>query len=106
MSDETMKAIDAEIREIIDRNYNRAKKILEDNIDILHAMKDALMKYETIDAGQIDDLMERREVREPENWHDNNDNSSKGDSGGTAATEEKPTGKSLHLDKPGESPAS
>ena len=37
-------------------------------MDILHAMKDALMKYETIDAKQIDDLMERREVRQPENW--------------------------------------
>ncbi|WP_113907370.1 ATP-dependent zinc metalloprotease FtsH [Aliidiomarina celeris] len=106
MSDETMKAIDAEIREIIDRNYNRAKKILEDNIDILHSMKDALMKYETIDAGQIDDLMERREVREPENWHDNNDNSSKGGTGGNTASDEKPAGKPLNLDKPGESPAS
>ena len=41
--------------EVIDRNYNRAKTILEENIDILHAMKDALMKYETLDAGQIDE---------------------------------------------------
>ncbi|MDI8746346.1 hypothetical protein MJM83_32285, partial [Salmonella enterica subsp. enterica serovar Montevideo] len=42
-------------------NYNRARQILTDNMDILHAMKDALMKYETIDAPQIDDLMARRE---------------------------------------------
>lgn len=41
-------------------------------MDILHAMKDALMKYETIDAKQIDDLMARREVRQPENWEPRN----------------------------------
>ncbi|MCV5263587.1 ATP-dependent metalloprotease, partial [Escherichia coli] len=56
MSDDTAKLIDDEVRQIIDRNYDRAKKILEDNMDIMHAMKDALMKYETIDARQIDDL--------------------------------------------------
>ncbi len=70
MSDETAKAIDAEVRSFSDRNYERAEQILRDNIDILHAMKDALMKYETIDAKQIDDLMARREVRAPENWDD------------------------------------
>ncbi|WKE66595.1 ATP-dependent zinc metalloprotease FtsH [Gallaecimonas kandeliae] len=68
MSDDTARAIDEEIKHLIDRNYQRSKKILEDNMDILHAMKDALMKYETIDAKQIDDLMERREVRAPADW--------------------------------------
>jgi cell division protease FtsH len=69
MSDDTAKAIDYEIRLLIDRNYARARKILEDNMDIMHSMKDALMKYETIDAGQIDDLMERKsEIREPAGW--------------------------------------
>ncbi len=69
MSEDTAKLIDVEVRKIIDRNYDRAKKILEDNMDIMHAMKDALMKYETIDAGQIDDLMERKdEIREPAGW--------------------------------------
>ncbi|HAG28968.1 MAG TPA: ATP-dependent metalloprotease, partial [Alteromonas macleodii] len=63
MSDDTARAIDAEIKSLIDRNYERAQKILEDNIDILHSMKDALMKYETIDAKQIDDLMNRTDVR-------------------------------------------
>jgi len=43
---------------------------LKENIDILHAMKDALMKYETIDAKQIDDLMARQPVREPRDAHD------------------------------------
>jgi cell division protease FtsH len=68
MSDETARAIDAEIKDLIDRNYARAEKMLNDNIDVLHTMKDALMKYETIDAKQIDDLMERREVRPPSDW--------------------------------------
>ena len=73
MSDETAKLIDNEIRQIIDRNYARAKQILEDNMDIMHAMKDALMKYETIDAGQIDDLMDRKsDIREPAGWSDKN----------------------------------
>jgi cell division protease FtsH len=68
MSEDTSKAIDEEIKLFLDRNYERAEKILNDNIDILHSMKDALMKYETIDAKQIDDLMERRDVRPPADW--------------------------------------
>ncbi|ALS97951.1 ATP-dependent zinc metalloprotease FtsH [Lacimicrobium alkaliphilum] len=72
MSDDTARAIDAEIKAVIDRNYQRAEKILRDNMDVLHTMKDALMKYETIDAKQIDDLMARREVRPPADWDDDN----------------------------------
>ncbi|AKB03808.1 ATP-dependent zinc metalloprotease FtsH [Vibrio cholerae] len=69
MSDDTAKLIDDEVRQIIDRNYERARQIIMDNMDIMHAMKDALMKYETIDAGQIDDLMARKPViREPAGW--------------------------------------
>ncbi|CCN69025.1 Cell division protease ftsH [Vibrio nigripulchritudo SFn118] len=71
VSDDTAKLIDDEVRSIIDRNYDRAREILEANMDIMHTMKDALMKYETIDAGQIDDLMDRKEdVREPAGWGD------------------------------------
>ncbi|KJG01626.1 ATP-dependent zinc metalloprotease FtsH [Photobacterium angustum] len=74
MSDDTAKLIDTEVRTLIDRNYQRARQILVDNIDIMHAMKDALMKYETIDAGQIDDLMERKaEIRAPKGWADDED---------------------------------
>ena len=65
LSETTQQLVDAEVKEIISRNYARARKLLEDNMDILHAMKDALMKYETLDATQIDDLMARRPVSEP-----------------------------------------
>jgi cell division protease FtsH len=68
MSDETASLIDNEIKSIIDRNYYRAKEMIEQNMDILHAMKEALMQYETIDSKQIEDLMARREVRQPEHW--------------------------------------
>jgi cell division protease FtsH len=64
ISEDTFKIIDTEIRKIIDTNYEAAKKILVDNIDILHAMTKALMEFETIDKEQIDDLMERKPMRE------------------------------------------
>ncbi len=70
------------MKALIERNYNRARQILTDNMDILHAMKDALMKYETIDAPQIDDLMARREVRPPAGWEDPN-GTNNSDSNGT-----------------------
>ncbi len=70
VSDETAHIIDEEIRAFIDRNYQRAEKILTDNIDKLHMMADALMKYETIDLSQINDIMEGREPKPPEDWTD------------------------------------
>jgi cell division protease FtsH len=71
VSESTSRAIDEEVRAVIDRNYQRAKKILKENEDILHAMADALMTYETIDKYQLDDLLERRTpVREPQGWGD------------------------------------
>jgi len=66
ISAETARAIDNEIRAIVDRNYQRAKQILEDNMDKLHTMANALLQYETISIGQIDDIMAGRPVRPPE----------------------------------------
>ncbi len=74
-SGETAKLIDSEVRSIIDQCYGTAKQILTDNRDKLDAMADALMKYETIDAEQIDDIMAGRTPREPRDW-----------SGGTGAS--------------------
>ena len=85
MSDETAKVIDDEVKMIIDSNYDRANKFLTDNMDILHAMKDALMKYETLDSTQIDDLMSRREVRAPADWNMDENGSNGGDKGGKEA---------------------
>ncbi|MCC2658366.1 MAG: hflB [Panacagrimonas sp.] len=72
VSDDTANAIDREIRAVIDHNYEIAKKVLEDNMDILHAMAEALLKYETIDSEQLARLMRREDPGQPESW--NNDN--------------------------------
>ncbi len=66
----TSKTIDEEVRGIVDRCYKVAVGILEENRDVLEAMKDALMEYETIDSEQVDDLMKRKKVRPPRDWHD------------------------------------
>ncbi|MFD0965818.1 ATP-dependent zinc metalloprotease FtsH [Seminibacterium arietis] len=71
MSDETAHLIDEEVRLIVTRNYERARQILNDNMDILHAMKDALVKYETIEEEQIKQLMNREIVTPPSGWVDN-----------------------------------
>jgi cell division protease FtsH len=83
MSDVTAHAIDEEIRSIIDNNYRRAESILNENMSKLHLMADALIKYETIDVGQIRDIMEGREPRPPSDWTD---------SGSAVATGDKPAG--------------
>ena len=88
ISDETAHVIDEEIRNIVDRNYKRSEKILNDNIDVLHAMSDALMKYETIDKEQIAALMKGETPQPPKGW----DDSSSGSDNNTPQTskEDKP----------------
>ena len=70
ISDETAHSIDDEVRKIIDSNYERAKQILTDNLQKLHTMAKALVKYETINSDQIDDIMEGKQPRPPEDWED------------------------------------
>ncbi|RRW58074.1 ATP-dependent zinc metalloprotease FtsH [Pseudomonas fulva] len=70
VSGETAKLIDSEVRSIIDQCYATAKQLLTENRDKLDAMAEALMKYETIDAEQIDDIMAGRTPREPRDWDD------------------------------------
>ncbi len=65
ISDDTFTLIDSEIRKIIDKNYKVATKLLTENIDILRSMAKALVEFETIDKDQIDDLMNRKEMRDP-----------------------------------------
>jgi len=76
ISDETAHAIDEEIRNIIDKNYKRSERILKKNIDKLHLMADALIKYETIDSGQIDDIMKGKAPGPPSDWDDSDDQNS------------------------------
>ncbi|RMF96781.1 MAG: ATP-dependent zinc metalloprotease FtsH [Gammaproteobacteria bacterium] len=68
VSDQTVHTIDEEVRKIVDTNYQRARQILEENLDKLHAMAEALIKYETIDEQQIQDIMAGKEPRPPEDW--------------------------------------
>jgi cell division protease FtsH len=70
VSDETAHVIDEEIRVVIDSNYKRAKQILETNLDKLHAMAEALVKYETIDEQQIKDIMLGKAPKPPADWDD------------------------------------
>ncbi|MDR1350599.1 MAG: ATP-dependent zinc metalloprotease FtsH [Zoogloeaceae bacterium] len=65
VSEATMQRVDAEIRRIIDQQYALARKILEDNRDKVEAMTRALLEWETLDAEQIDDIMENRSPRPP-----------------------------------------
>ena len=81
VSEETAHLIDEEIRSVIDRNYDRAERILREHMDQLKMMAEALMIYETIDRHQIDDIMEGRKPGAPEDWND---------SGSSGATEIKP----------------
>lgn len=62
ISNETAQLIDEETRRIVEANYARAKKVLEDDIDRLHRMADILLDVETIDAQQVDDIMNDREL--------------------------------------------
>ncbi len=97
MSDETAKIIDEEVTEIINSCYKKAQDLLEANKDILENMKNALLKYETIDADQIDDLMNRKEVRPPRKVGDakssdqKSDDNSKDEKSNDVKTEDKST---------------
>jgi cell division protease FtsH len=73
VSDETAHVIDEEIRSFIDRNYARAERLLKENLHTLQLMAEALLKYETLDSEQIDDLMASKVPRPPKGWEENDD---------------------------------
>ena len=87
VSEKTALIIDEEIAEIINTCYARAETLLKENLDILEAMKDALLKYETLDAVQIDDLMARRPVRAPTAYEADPSNSNDPQGGSGTGTE-------------------
>jgi cell division protease FtsH len=75
VSDDTANAIDVEVRKIIDANYQRAAEILKENVEKLHMMAKTLVKYETIDAGQIKEIMDGKEPSPPQDWENSVDSS-------------------------------
>ncbi|UFN05500.1 ATP-dependent zinc metalloprotease FtsH [Xylella taiwanensis] len=79
VSDETARKIDEVVRTILDKAYARTKQILADNLDKLHAMSQLLLQYETIDAPQIDAIMEGREPPPPVGWGKSSDKGSDDD---------------------------
>ncbi len=104
VSDETAHLIDEEVRDIVDRNYQRAKDILEDNKEKLHVMADALIRYESLDTDQIDEIMEGKIPSPPSDWSDNN--TPPGDGGGIKSDEAASDNPSSDADKPIGGPAS
>ncbi len=82
MSDETARRIDEEVRQIIDNAHQTAVKLLNENRDILEMMADALMRYETIDTKQIDQLMAGQEPDPPEGWNESASSGGGDDSSG------------------------
>ncbi|HEV2111843.1 MAG TPA: ATP-dependent zinc metalloprotease FtsH [Gammaproteobacteria bacterium] len=76
VSSDTQRSIDEEVRGIIERNYQRSKSLLQENMAKLHTMAAALIKYETLDAEQIDDIMAGGEPRPPDGWSDADHNGS------------------------------
>src|SRR5471032_2633929 len=65
MSETTLQAVDKEVRRIIDMQYALARRLLEENRDKVEAMSKALLEWETIDANQIEDIMQGRPPRPP-----------------------------------------
>jgi len=98
MSDGTAHVIDEEVRYIVDRNYTRARQILEENSGKLHLMAAALIRYETLDSDQIDDIMNGRAARAPKNWDD--------DEGSATTIGAADEGKTPDIDTPIGGPAS
>ncbi len=70
VSDVTAHAIDEEVRRVIENNYKRAREILTAALDKLHAMAEALIKYETIEEEQLKDIMAGRTPKPPPGWDD------------------------------------
>ncbi len=62
--------VDKEIRRIIDEQYTRARGIIEDNRDKVETMATALLEWETLNAGQIDDIMAGGKPRPPQGVDD------------------------------------
>ena len=89
MSDDTARLIDLEVKRIVEAAHQRALELVESHLDILHLMADALIRYETIDSDQIDQIMEGHEPDPPEDWDESDSDSS--DQADVSDTDGRPT---------------
>ena len=85
ISEQTMQAVDAEVRRIIDSQYRLARDLIEKHSEQMHAMAKALLDWETIDADQIDDIMAGKPPREPKDYAKPSQGPDSGSTGGTPA---------------------
>jgi cell division protease FtsH len=69
VSDDTARKIDEVVRVILDKAYSRTRTLLTENLDKLHTMAKLLLEYETIDAPQVDAIMDGREPPPPVGWN-------------------------------------
>lgn len=94
VSEATMQQVDAEIRRILDERYEVAKKLIVENSDKMHAMAEALLKWETIDSDQIDDIMAGREVRPPKSYDESKATEAKAEGAARSEAAETPEARS------------
>ncbi len=90
MSDDTARLIDEEVRRIVEAAHHRALDLVKSNLDLLHLMADALMRYETIDSSQIDQIMQGHEPDPPEGWNES-DSDASSEANASDTDEERPT---------------
>jgi len=106
VSSETARIIDEEVRSLIDECYAKAKRTLEDNRDKLELMKDALMEYETIDAGQVDEIMKGKKPSPPKDWNETDtENRNNNKETNTASSDDSTTNSSSSKPDSGEASA-
>ena len=79
MSEETAKKIDAEVKKIVDKGYERARKVLSDKIDDLHKLSKALLIYETLSGDEIRDLI-LKDIKPTRSFRDENEEDGKASS--------------------------
>ena len=85
ISEQTMQAVDAEVRRIIDTQYRLARDLIEKHSEQMHAMAKALLDWETIDADQIDDIMAGKPPRAPKDYTKPSQGPDSGSTGGKPA---------------------
>jgi cell division protease FtsH len=102
LSPETARSVDSEIKGILDRCYKTASDLLESNRDKLEMMKDALMDYETIDAEQINDIMNGVKPRAPKGWDDRDSDGGQAQKGEPAEAPTEASADQSDLDRDGQ----